>query len=345
MRTSGLITVVLLLAAGLSAQEADAPLFQSHHVLELTLETDLRTLRRDRREDASEYIDAVMRVAKEDGNEEVVPLRVRTRGHFRLDPNSCWFPPVRLNFPSDSVAGTTFEGQDKLKLVTHCRRRGEYEQNVLEEYLAYRIYNLLSDISFRVRPARVTYVDREGGDDTETWWAFLIEDEGAMAARVAGEIVDLPQLRPAIMDSEFAVVQAVFQFMIGNTDWSQIHLHNLKILRTDARYVSVPYDFDFSGLVDADYARPDPALRSGTVRFRLYRGYCRPTVAYAGVYERFQAIRDDVYDLIRGQPGLSESSVRRAVEYLDDFYEILDDPAKAKDKILDECRDPPERGR
>ena len=60
--------------------------------------------------------------------------------------------------------GTIFEGQDKFRVVTHCRDRDEYEENVLEEYLAYRIYALLTEISFRVRLARITYGDCTSSD-------------------------------------------------------------------------------------------------------------------------------------------------------------------------------------
>lgn len=328
-----------LLASTLRAQEPDAPLFQAHETLHLTLETDVDKLRRDRRQE-SEYIEAVVKVALPSGAEEAIPLRVRTRGNFRLDRNSCWFPPVRFNFRKEDVVGTTFAGQDKLKLVTHCQERDEYEQNVLEEYLVYRIYNLLTDISFRVRLVRMTYVDVNGGDDTITRYGFLIEDAEAMAARSGGELLEMNTLRAAIYDPEPAARLAVFEFMVGNTDFSIQVFHNVELLRLgDGRFLPVPFDFDFTGLVNARYARPDPQLRSGSVRYRIFRGFCRSTVDYDALYEEFRGIRDEVFSIARGIDGISEETLGDDIEYLEEFYEVINDPEEARNKITDACRD------
>jgi hypothetical protein len=334
-----LLSGSLLAPAVASAQEPDAPLFQSTETIHLTLETDIDKLRRDRREE-SEYIDAVVKVALPSGKEEAIPLRVRTRGNFRLDRNSCWFPPVRLNFRKEDVAGTTFDGQDKLKLVTHCQQKDEYEQNVLEEYLVYRIYNLLTDISFRVRLVRMTYVDVNGGDDTITRYGFLIEDEDALAARFGGEILEMDVLRPAIFDPDHAAMMSVFEYMVGNTDFSMQVFHNVELLRMEnGAYVPVPFDFDFTGLVNARYARPDPQFKSGSVRYRIYRGFCRPTVDFDAIYAQFNGIRDEVYEIVRSIDGITEKTVEEAIDYLDEFYEVINDPEEARRKITDACRD------
>ena len=64
-------------------------------------------------------------------------------------------PPLFVSFGDETARGTLFEGQTMLPLTTHCRDSSSYEQYVLKEYLAYRIYNLLTDKSLRVRLARV----------------------------------------------------------------------------------------------------------------------------------------------------------------------------------------------
>lgn len=163
-----------------------APLFQSDDVLELTLYADFNTIRRhDRGEDAEErpalvYFD-------EDGAEATVALKIQTRGLWRRNARNCAFPPLWLDFDKDDEAliGTVFEGQNRLKLYVSCRPgRGDYEEYIYTEYVIYPAYNVLTDLSFRARPARVTYVDTSGEDDTFTSNAFLLEHKSQMAARM-----------------------------------------------------------------------------------------------------------------------------------------------------------------
>ena len=110
----------------------------------------MRDLRGDRTQD-SEYREAMLKATDDEGMAREVDIRVRTRGNFRLE--NCQFPPLRVNFPASRVGGTVFDGQNGIKLVSHCRDRADDEQNVIEEYLVYRSYNLLTDESFRVRLA------------------------------------------------------------------------------------------------------------------------------------------------------------------------------------------------
>ena len=139
-------------------------LFASYDVLALTLEADFEQLKKDRDQESEEREGKIILMG--DGErKDPINIQVKTRGKFRLERKNCSFPPLRLNFPGDGLEGTVMEGQDKLKLVTHCRDNGTYEQNVLEEYLAYRMYNLFTDLSLRARLARVTYVDSRGKDD------------------------------------------------------------------------------------------------------------------------------------------------------------------------------------
>lgn len=322
-----------------AAQSELARLFQSDDVLEFTIEADIDKLRRDRREDSEQLPGSVV-VQLPDGKVEILPVKVRTRGHFRLDRDACWFPPMRLNFRTRDLKGTIFDGQDKLKLVTHCRQQREFEQNVIEEYLVYRLYNLLTEVSYSVRLARVTYVDINGGDDTITRYGVLIEAADMLAARFAGEILEMRMLRPAIYDAEQAALMSMFQYMVGNTDWSMMVFHNMKLLRRgDGSFAPIPFDFDWSGVVDAQYATPDPQFRTGSVRQRVYRGFCRPTVDFDAIYQQFRAVEDTAYQLVRSQVGLSEGNKRKLIDYLEKFYEVINDPDKTHDRIVKACRE------
>jgi len=325
-----------------------APLFASHEILEVTLEADFHTLRReDRKEEDSQDRPATLRWTHADGTSGSLPIQVRTRGNFRLDRRNCDSPPLRLEVESGSARGTLFEGQDKLKMVGVCKPKQDYwEQYVVTEYLVYRTFNLLTDLSFRVRPLRVTYVDTSQEDETFTRFAFLIEDNAQMAARNGGLIHEWEggQLDPRILEPHQAILVDIFQFMIGNTDWSGVEMHNMELFRyPNGRPATVPYDFDFSGVVDARYATPGSQVSITSVRDRLFRGFCPDQVNrrpewYEATYDRFREAKADIYELWRTQEDLSGDKLRETLEYLDDFYEILEDPREIERKIMRTCR-------
>jgi hypothetical protein len=320
-----------------SAEREIPALFTSHDLIEFTIETDHGDLRGDRTQE-SEYRPAILRLTDEEGMDRAIDIRVRTRGNFRLQ--NCRFPPIRVNFPRNSMGGTVFDGQNGIKLVSHCRDRDDEEQNLLEEYLVYRTYNLLTDESFRVRLARVTYADGADDDDPVVRYAFFIEEAEAMAERLGGALMDLNQAHPASLGAEEAVRVSVFEYMVGNTDWSMVRFHNVELIQTpELRYIPVPYDFDWTGFVSARYARPDERLGIRNVRQRIYRGFCRPSFDFSTVYDRFMEIRSDLEALYTGQEGLEEDNGRDAVEYIDDFYEDIESPERADDRLLDDCRD------
>lgn len=315
---------------------AVSPLFNDAATLEFTLSTDFRLLKRERGQVSNDRPAEILL----EGEETAIGLQVRTRGNFRLRRTTCGdMPPIRLNFPTSAVEGTVFEGQDKLKLVTHCRNNEQYEQNTLQEYLAYRIYNLLTDKSFQVRLARITYVDTSGEDDPLTRYGFIIEDEDALAERLGGIMLEPPSVHPLDYDLHPMLLVTMFQHMIGNTDFSMVQFHNIKLVRVglDAHY-PLPYDFDWSGLVNARYAEPNETLGIRNVRERLFRGFCLPGLDYEQAIADMMAIRDDVFALIESQEGLRDDDRKDVREYIEDYYEILDSESRRNRRIEGACR-------
>ena len=189
---AALVSIAPVGAAG-QAPAFDEPqvpaLFSSHELIEFTIETDYGALRGDRTQD-SEYRPAILRMTDDEGAARTIDIRVRTRGLYRLE--NCRCPPLRVNLPRNSMGGTVFDGQNGIRLVSHCRDRDDDEQHVLEEYLVYRTFNLLTDESFRVRLARVTYTDGEDDDDPVVRYAFFREESEAMAERVGGAVLGDP---------------------------------------------------------------------------------------------------------------------------------------------------------
>lgn len=323
-----------------SAQEAAPPLFASHETLELRIEANFDKIHKERKENAK-YYPATLRVEGPDGTEQELELKIKTRGKFRLKRNICPDPPLMLNFPKSKVEGTVFEGQNKLKLVTHCRDDDNYEQNTLEEYLIYRSYNLLTDRGFRVRLARVTYVDLRGEDLDLVRYGFIIEHEDALAERLGGKIVEAREAPPGLLRDEDAALVSVFQYMIGNTDFSVLYFHNIKLVQTAFGYLPIPYDYDWTGLVEARYAKPNTRFGTRSVRERVYMGYCRPFVDFSLIYELFQEHREPTLSLIADQEGLSQNNRERATTYIEEFYEILDDPGRATWDMEGACKRQP----
>jgi hypothetical protein len=323
-----------------AAAEAEAaPLFQSEEPLKITLTTDIKWLR-DKRIDTME-VDGTVLFEDLDGSMAERPVEVRTRGNFRRDKRNCNFPPIRLDFPKKEMEGTVFDGQDKLKLVSPCHdSRDQYQRYVYKEYLVYKLHELISPMSFRVRLVEVTFVDINDDYDSRTKIGFLIEDEDQMAERNSATYVDVEEFHPGRMDGEMSVVASVFNYMIGNTDFSPVFFHNAKLIRTDdARYVPVPYDFDFAGAVNTRYATPDPSLSIRRVTDRLYRGFCRPELQYEPIRSLFGSQRQAVWDLYEGFTMMDENHREDALEFFEEFFEVMDDPDKFDREIARVCRD------
>lgn len=337
------VSLLVSLMAGASpsgpGRQTVARLFAADEPLTLTLSADFDQLKKDRSEDSEERPGEV-RIVGSGGTEVSVPVQVRTRGNFRLQRRICSDPPLRLNFAETNPQGTVFDGQDKLKLVTHCRDSDRYEQNLLEEYLAYRIYNQLTDRSFRVRLAKITYQDTSGRNDPVERMAFLIEDDEALAARLGGRMVEAPTTRPEDFVLDQLSLMYLFQLMVGNVDWSTGYSHNVQILYQERGYYPIPYDFDWSGLVDAPYSGPNELTEPfhDSVRERLYWGACLPGIDYPGLFARFLEEREAILDLARNLVGLSERNVEWAVDYLEEFFDIIGDDRRADRAIVRACR-------
>lgn len=322
-----------------------APLFATQEPLRLTLRTDIDWLR-DERSDSTEVEGAVL--FHGEGGEVIERfVNTRARGNFRRDSRNCNFPPLRLNFRTSEMEGTVFEGQDKLKLVTPCNDgRDDYQRYIFNEYLAYRVLNTVTDASFRVRLVEITYEDVTGEYDTRTKIGFLIEDEDELAARLMGTLEDVAQFHPLRADGTYSVTVALFNYLIANTDWSPVYFHNVRLVRTeDARYLTIPYDFDQSGIVNARYAKVDPSLhdRIRRVRQRLFRGFCREELQHASAVAPFAARRGEIEALFTdfaalGYEQFENDEAEDTIDFLEDFWRVVDDEGRFRSQITRHCR-------
>jgi hypothetical protein len=323
-----------LAASMLAVQTAFAtPLFEDDSVLEVELRGPLGTLYRNKNDEAREQLP--FKIVAEGIEHEI---KVRVRGKSRLE--FCHFPPLRLNFKKGEVAGTVFEGQDKLKLVSHCDLSRFAETDVLEEYAAYRILNALTDVSYRVRLLHIRYVDTDGQTNGVDYphYGFLIEPMEHLAERNHGTPVEKPGVALTWLQPDYAALVYVHQYLIGNTDWSlaaprgeEFCCHNVTLIEIDSLLNPVPYDFDMSGLVNARYAAPDEDLtRISRVTQRLYRGYCTDPEILRETLHLIQENREEIIDIIDGLPLLTERTKNQKINYLEKALKAVD----KEDKLI-----------
>lgn len=334
------IVVAAALAWGSPAlsQEADgqASVFAAEAPLAVTIRTDLRTLIRDRSDNRKDH-DGVMRMARPDGGVDSLPVELRTRGIFRRRSSVCTFPPLRLTVKRRGARETMFEGERRIKLVTHCRSSDTYEQYVLQEYLIYRAYALLTDLSLRARLARITYEDVTGREDPVTRYAILIEEDRRLADRHRMRVVEDSGTPLGRLDPQQTVFMAVFQYFIGNTDWSVRALHNIILLAdSKGRFFPIPYDFDWSGVIATRYAVPDTSLPIRRVEERYYAGYCGTPEDFDQIFARFRQHRPAIEALYDLEP-LDRNHRQRARRYYEDFFRMIDDPRRVRREMLRNC--------
>jgi len=331
----------LCLSASAGDSDIVDPLFQSDELLQVTIRAPLTTLVRERPKD--EYLSGLFQYKEADGTAVDLDLEIRTRGHFRHA--TCDYPPLSLNLKKSQANATLFDKQNKLKLVIHCDKAKRYEQTVLREYLAYRILNAVTDMSFRVRLLRVTYVNTEKDGDEQVRYAFLIEHKNRLGARYGLEDLKIDRTTVAAIQPNRLNLTSIFEFLIGNTDFSPVAgapddecCHNYVLFGNESDpIIAIPYDFDQSGFVDAPYAVPNERFRIRSVRQRVYRGRCVNNEYVPASLQRFRDSRDAIYDIVSTQEGLDPSVRKKITRYIDDFYELIDDPRDVERKIIDKC--------
>jgi hypothetical protein len=321
----------VLLARRTEAQ--NRRLFQDGPPLEFALTSELNLINAERTPNNAKQFAGVLTV---DGTD--IPVKLGSRGHLRLKSQTCEFVPIKVAFPPGPLAGTVFEGQTTLKLGTHCRSDRDVDQYVIREYLAYKLANLVTPLSFRARLARGTYVDSRSKKKLSTHAALFLEHENDVARRLGGRDVKLPHMAFNEFDQDALTTMMMLEYMLGNTDYSIWTLHNVVIVQDKKRkFFPVPYDFDLSGMVHPPYAAPDPRLSLRSVTDRLYRGPCRTVAAFNAAAEPFRAHRTEMMAAIDSVGELDGVHKREMKEYLELFFRRIATPESIKKTFVDGC--------
>jgi hypothetical protein len=314
-------------------------LFRNQGALPLQLNYSNRDIKKKTND--SSFIKTNLSYRNDEGIWQEIPIELRRRGNFRL--KNCYYAPLKIKIKKSNSKGTLFEGNKKLKLVLPCLTYGNQNDYILKEFIAYRLYEVISNYHFKTRIASISFTELIGNrTKTHSLKGILIEDDKVLAKRSGGDIVER-SIHPLNQDATVSVQNAFFQFMIGCTDFSTAYQHNQKLLYHNNSIIPIPYDFDMSGFVNPSYAIvPDESTNLGinSVRERLYRGFKRESSIIQEVRQEFIANKIKLLAIINDFEAEFESSTQyiEAKNYLLEFFEIIEDDAKFQKEITNELR-------
>lgn len=332
---------VAIIAQPAFAQLAEpTPLFASDEIIQLSIRGDLRRVAR-----SDDGVPATLTL--HGPAPETHQIQLSPRGVSRRRNDICTFPPLRVELPSRPESGL-FQRQRRIKLVTHCQRRSAHQQHVLLEYAAYRLYTAITDRSFRVRLAQIDYYRGDAETPNISRVGFFIEDVDDAAERNGMMEVETPSFPPSQLSRADTARVALFQYMVGNLDWAvqsgppgEDCCHNTRPIgmteTATSNLVSLPYDFDQTGLVDAPYSAPPTQIRVSSVRTRVFRGFCFHNDETRAAAAEFLAARPRLEAVLASIPQLTERRRDRAASYLADFFEDIATPEDVEDNLIDDC--------
>ena len=341
IRLSAMRAACMLALAAVPATAGAQRLFRSDTALTLTITTNLKTFLAERDSLKLNKFPGVLSYADSGGLTKRLPVTVRARGHFRRQARNCQFPPVLLDFKSDSVRGSLLSGLKKVKITTNCKPgNAEYEQYILQEYAVYRMYAELNDLHPQTRLARITYRDTLGKVQPITVWAFLTEDIADIAQRSHQKVMQAKGALFADVEQEPLALISMFQYFVGNTDWSVTAQHNIALFTdsTGQKITPLAYDWDWTGAVDARYSFPDSRLPIKRVTDRLYRGLCPTPALFTSTLAQFTSHRAALDGILTKVPGLAPDRLKSMTSFFNDFWKRTNDPKSLQKEIANDCQ-------
>jgi hypothetical protein len=273
-----------------------------------------------------------------DNKWESLNVNLRARGNFRR--SKCYFPPIKIRIKKSEAEGTLFEGNKNLKLVLPCLLRKEKNDNIIQEFIAYKFYEKISPYYFKTRLVDIEFTEiKKKKTEIYKLIGFLIEDDKRVADRFEGKSFER-YIHPKAMDDMTSVQNSMFQFMIGNTDFSVAYQHNGKLLYIDKKIHPLPYDFDLCGLVDASYAIVNNRLGINSVRDRKYRGFVRDESLLEKVRDQILSKKNEFFQIVDSQKSKFEitSEFESTNKFLTSFFDIIEDDRSFKKEVIQMMR-------
>jgi hypothetical protein len=338
-RTIYLTCLICILMPGAGAHGKDR-LFQDDDLLEITIAAPFIQMTRMR--DKTLQYPGEITFSDIDGTPTTLAIHAEVRGNNRLRRDVCKFPPVRLIF-GDDAENTLFESQKRLKLVTQCDHRLiKFHNYLFREFLAYRMFNTITPQSYRVRLAKISYI-REKGKPVERY-GFFIEPKKLLAKRIGAKALSDESISVSKLDQPHLNKVSLFQYLIGNVDYAVTKggndecCHNVKLFKPEVegqQTLAIPYDFDYSGLVDAVYALPNSDLRQRAIKERIYRGFCQNNSHLDENISLYKQHRSTLKSLIEETTQLNSRERRNVSYYVDAFYTVINERPES---MIKRCR-------
>jgi len=313
--------------------------FGTDEPLAITLKYDISAFIKNKQD--GEYLDAELQVNYKD-MPVTKNIRIKARGNFRR--GQCAFPPLFLNFKTDEIENTELKGMQKIKIVTHCSSSKNSENYIFKEYLAYKLYNILTDRSFRVRLLDLSYIDTGKKQKNYRQHGFIIEPIELVAKRTESVLIDPTIVRGPNLTEVDADRVAFFHYMIANTDWRFKSGHNMKYMKslndiTD-KVIAVPYDFDFSGFVGTNYSFPQEwATTCVDIRDREYLGYCRDNEeSYLKTIALYNDKKDEILKTISDFGYITDKEKESLIDFINEFYLEINQTKRFMSTLKNQCR-------
>lgn len=339
MKKIKLLFAIFLIAfgsvAGLKAQTFPE-LFSTEEPLEIQMGFSSKQMKNETND--STYMDSFLLYKNMEGGWDSLDIDLRARGNFRKD--NCSYPPIRIKIKKKKSNETPFEGHKSLKLVMPCNNSKNAPSYIAKEYLSYKMYEAVTPYFFPTRLVKILFID-EDSKKTEPieLLGFLIEDDDLVAERFGGEIYDEKKLGPTFLMDSATVRHDLFQYMIGNTDWSSMFYHNQKIMKlSDTEFIPLAYDFDMTGLVSPPYAQVSNLVDLEKITDRLYRGFCRDEGIMQAIRQEYLAKESLLLALVDNQIFMEEKDVKVVKSYLKEFFSTMSNDRQFESQILMKCR-------
>lgn len=314
-------------------------IFDDEEALDLTLKYDITAFIKNKQK--GEYLPAELTIHINENESIVKEIRLKARGNFRR--GHCFFPPIYLNFKTDPIENTDLAGIKKIKMVTHCSSGKSADGYIMKEYLAYKLYNQITENSFRVKLLNINYIDTGKKERNYQRRGFLIEPLDLLIKRT-----NSVEIQPEYVREEHALqfetdLVALFEYLIANTDWRIKGGHNMKYIKSltsvTPQVIPVPYDFDYSGFVGTHYSFPQEWTSIDDVTEREYLGYCRQDEEdYRRAIEVYREKQDEIIENIQNFEYLDHREKKNLISFCDEFFRLVNDPNSFVSILSQECR-------
>lgn len=337
-----------LLVSSFAFAAKPKPLFRAKTSIKATLNAPISDVYKDKFVDEPKYIESGKFIFEDsDGTQHQAKVKIKARGNYRR--KTCDLTPIKLNFKKSQNDGTAFERQDKLKLVAPCMAGDEFQEYIKLEYLSYQIWELLSPVyHFKTRWLDLEYVDSKQQIEPFSRKVFLIESADDVAERLDLERLKVREIASKHMNQEFIALVELFQFFLGNTDFSTQTAqgknrccHNHKLFSHEGlldNALSIPYDFDVTGIVNPPYAKTNPDYPIKSFRDRYFVGWCKDTEHYQTAIQRFLEKQPEIVTLIENADYISTQSKQQTLDFVDEFYQIINNAEQVEQQIYNRCQ-------